>query len=166
MNIAYLILGGNIGERLSNLEKARTLIDQCAGKIVRKSDVFVTAAWGKTDQPDFYNQALKIETGLGPEELLDQLLNIEKETGRIRNGEKWAERTMDIDILFYNSDVIQEPELKIPHLHLQDRKFVLAPLQQIAAEYIHPVLNKTVSELLKTCTDVSAVSVLKSTLNN
>jgi 2-amino-4-hydroxy-6-hydroxymethyldihydropteridine diphosphokinase len=165
MNVAYLILGGNIGDRLENLKKTLALIDKNAGKIIKRSDVFITAAWGKTDQPDFYNQAVQIETMLTPKDLLNELLRIEAAAGRIRNGEKWGERTMDIDILFYNNEIILEDHLKIPHPHLQDRKFVLAPLAQIAPEYMHPQLNKTTSNLLKECGDTLEVKVLESPVN-
>jgi 2-amino-4-hydroxy-6-hydroxymethyldihydropteridine diphosphokinase len=163
MNSVYLILGGNIGNRLQNIENARQLIDSEAGKIVKKSDIFITAAWGKTDQPDFYNQALEIETELKPLDLLHKLLEIETKAGRIRTGEKWAERTIDIDILFYNDQIINEHHLKIPHPHLQDRKFVLAPLSQIAGDYKHPVLNKNIKILLEECSDNSAVNILEAT---
>jgi 2-amino-4-hydroxy-6-hydroxymethyldihydropteridine diphosphokinase len=160
MNIVYFILGGNIGDRLKNLEKARNLILERVGKIIKSSDVFITAAWGKTDQPDFYNQALEVSTELDPKALLDELIKIEMEAGRIRTGEKWAERTIDIDILFYNNDIVHEPHLKIPHPHLQDRRFVLVPLDQIAAGYVHPVLQKNIHQLLQDCTDHSSVRVL------
>lgn len=165
MNAAYLILGGNIGNTLENLEKTRKLINANAGKIVRLSDVFITAAWGKTDQPDFYNQALCIETDLDPMDLLEELLKTEAAAGRIRNGEKWAERTMDIDILFYNDEVIHEANLTIPHPYLKDRRFVLAPLEQIAAELVHPVFKKSIFTLLKECKDNSSIKILKSPIN-
>lgn len=161
MNQAYLILGGNIGNRMENLEKARELINKDAGRIILKSEIFNTAAWGKTDQPDFYNQALKIETDLNPPDLLNELLKIEAKAGRIRNGEKWAERTMDIDILFFNDEIINEQNLIIPHPHLEERRFVLAPLTDIASQHIHPVLKKSISVLLKECPDTSAVSILE-----
>jgi 2-amino-4-hydroxy-6-hydroxymethyldihydropteridine diphosphokinase len=162
MNITYLILGGNIGDRLKNLEKARFLISKNVGSILKCSEIFVTAAWGKTNQPDFYNQALQVQTNLKPLALLEELLKTETASGRIRNGEKWAERTMDVDILFYNEEIISEPHLKIPHPHIQDRRFVLAPLAEIAGEYQHPVCHKNIFKLLEECPDASAVRVLES----
>jgi 2-amino-4-hydroxy-6-hydroxymethyldihydropteridine diphosphokinase len=165
MNFAYLILGGNIGNRLENLENTRKLINSNAGNVIKKSDIFNTAAWGKTDQPDFFNQALKIETLLTPMQLLNELLKIESQAGRVRDGEKWAARTMDIDILFYNNDIISEMNLKVPHPHLQDRRFVLAPLSQIAGEFIHPVLGKSITALLSECGDHSSVSILEKANN-
>lgn len=161
MNRVYLILGGNIGNRLENIENTINLIHKNAGRIIKKSRIYNTSAWGKTDQPDFYNQALEIETDLSPRDLLHELLKTEALAGRIRNGEKWSERTMDIDILFYNDEIISEDDLKIPHPYLQERKFVLAPLAEIAASYIHPVLKKSISVLFMECKDTSGVSILQ-----
>lgn len=161
MNFAYLILGGNIGDRLRNLELSRKLIREVAGPVIKESSVFITAPWGNTDQPDFYNQAIHINTLLSPSELLEKLLQIEAANGRIRDEKKWAERTIDIDILFYNNEMINEPHLKIPHPHIQDRRFVLAPLAQIAGSFIHPVLNKSIDSLLKDCEDHSSIKILE-----
>ncbi|HEY0031095.1 MAG TPA: 2-amino-4-hydroxy-6-hydroxymethyldihydropteridine diphosphokinase [Bacteroidia bacterium] len=153
MNRAYLLLGGNIGDKEQNLQKAGDLISQRAGPVLEESSIFVTKAWGKEDQPDFYNKAISIETALPATALLTVLLNIESELGRTRTGDKWQERIIDIDILLYNQEIIDLPELKIPHPYLQDRKFVLAPLFQIAPELVHPVLKKSVEELLNECKD-------------
>ncbi|MCW3103883.1 MAG: 2-amino-4-hydroxy-6-hydroxymethyldihydropteridine pyrophosphokinae [Bacteroidetes bacterium] len=161
MNQAYLILGGNIGNRLENLERTRKLIAEQAGAVVKASGIFVTAPWGNTEQPDFYNQALLVETELSAPALLEQLLSIEAAAGRIRDERKWAERTMDIDILFYNNDIISIPKLSIPHPHIAARRFVLAPLAAIAPDYIHPVLNKSIATLLSECSDTSAVKLLE-----
>lgn len=159
MNYAYLILGGNIGNTLENLRKTRDLINKTAGAITKISDIFITAAWGNTEQPDFLNQAIKIETKLSPVNLLESLLKIEEQLGRIRDEKKWAARTMDIDILFYNSETVNEPHLKIPHPFIQERKFVLAPLAQIAGDYIHPVLGKSIDTLLSECPDTSEIKI-------
>lgn len=154
MNRAYLILGSNIGDRLLYLSQAEQWIEEKAGVIIRKSDVFKTAAWGNTEQDDFYNQALCIETQLSAHRLLYTLLSIEKLLGRDRGEGKWMPRTIDIDILFYNREVIDTTDLQIPHPYLQERNFVLAPLQQIAADFTHPVSKKSVSELLSECMDM------------
>jgi 2-amino-4-hydroxy-6-hydroxymethyldihydropteridine diphosphokinase len=161
MNIVYLILGGNIGNKLENLDRTRQLINDLAGPVIKRSGIFVTAAWGNTDQPDFYNQALQIETNLKPVELLEELLRIEAANGRIRDEKKWGERTMDIDILFYNDEIIHAPHLHIPHPHIQDRRFVLAPLAQIAGDHIHPILKKSINSLLLECRDISRIKILE-----
>jgi 2-amino-4-hydroxy-6-hydroxymethyldihydropteridine diphosphokinase len=166
MNFAYLILGGNIGDKSGNLEKARKLIASDAGAITKKSEIFVTAPWGNVDQPEFYNQALMIETMLSPKELLETLLRIEASIGRLRDERKWAERIIDIDILFYNEAVIREEHLCIPHPHLAARRFVLAPLAQIAAAYIHPELGVRIDSLLNNCPDKSEIKPLSQALKN
>jgi 2-amino-4-hydroxy-6-hydroxymethyldihydropteridine diphosphokinase len=161
MDTAYIILGGNVGNRQENLELAAQLIEKQAGAIANKSDIYVTAAWGNTAQPDFYNQALCIKTLLTAVKLLETLLNIEKEMGRTRGEQKWTERIIDIDILFFNEEIISEPNLKIPHPYIQERRFVLVPLAQIAGEIIHPQSGKTVNKLLSECPDTSEVHLLK-----
>lgn len=152
MNSSYLILGGNLGNRLENLRLAVQRIEQRIGATTKKSSVFVTQAWGKTDQPDFYNQAIGVQTKLDVHQLLAEVLAIELEMGRKRE-EKWAERIIDIDILFFNADIVREPLLQVPHPHIQERRFVLVPMAEIAADLIHPVFNKNISELLKECPD-------------
>src|SRR6478609_940980 len=124
MNKAYLLTGGNLGNRSENLLTAYNYIEQYCGEIVRKSSVYETAAWGLEDQPDFYNQVLFINTELTAHKLIETLLRIENIMGRERVV-KMGPRTIDIDILFFNGDIINEPTLVIPHPRMQNRRFVL-----------------------------------------
>jgi 2-amino-4-hydroxy-6-hydroxymethyldihydropteridine diphosphokinase len=156
MNKAYLLTGGNEGDRYLNMQQARTNIEHICGQLLQVSSLYETAPWGKTDQADFLNQVLVIETKWNPEELLKVLLQIEEKGGRIRTIRN-APRTIDIDILFYDHLVIDEPGLRIPHPRIADRRFVLEPLNEISPEYEHPVLHKTIHQLLLECTDELAV---------
>lgn len=151
-NTCFLITGSNLGDKLSNLEQAANLININAGTIVRSSSIYETEPWGHSDQPVFLNQVLQIITKLSPPLLMEQLLLIEKEMGRQRTF-KNASRNIDIDILFYDDQVIHEKGLDIPHKSMQSRRFVLVPLQEIAPDFIHPELKKSISELLIECSD-------------
>ena len=163
MNTAHLILGGNKGDKNNNLQSAIRQIEERAGIIVRKSDVFVTAAWGNSNQPDFFNQAVCIHTLLSAADLLNILLEIEIHLGRVRqHSEKWMERTMDIDILFFNNEIIDTPDLKIPHPYIQERKFVLVPMNQIASKLIHPIFDKSIETLLNESIDDLKVTLVES----
>jgi 2-amino-4-hydroxy-6-hydroxymethyldihydropteridine diphosphokinase len=130
----------------------KKLISQYCGPIIKSSLLYETAAWGKTDQPPFLNQALEIETELNAKQLMRRILKIEKMMGRERN-EKYGPRTIDIDILLFNEEQYDYPFLKIPHPEMQNRRFALIPLAEIAAGLQHPVLKKTISQLLKECPD-------------
>ena len=160
MNNAYILLGSNEGDRMQHLSNALKRIEQKAGSILRRSGIYTTAAWGNTDQPDFLNQVICVTTTLSPQQLLNTLLDIEKELGRLRSGTKWMQRIIDLDILFYNDAVINTADLTIPHPHLQDRKFVLVPLCEIASGWIHPVLKKDIAALTAACKDASDVQIL------
>ncbi|MEP7258988.1 MAG: 2-amino-4-hydroxy-6-hydroxymethyldihydropteridine diphosphokinase, partial [Flavitalea sp.] len=122
------------------------------GKVIDYSSIYETQAWGKTDQGDFLNQAIMIETSLSAQALLKETLAIETFMGRSRT-DKYAPRTIDIDILFFNHQVIDEPGLIIPHPEIQNRRFVLEPMKEIAPALIHPKLYKTILELLAECPD-------------
>lgn len=152
MSIAYLLIGGNLGDRLAYLQKAGTLIEQNCGNIVHSSAIYETAAWGVRDQPGFYNQALAVNTPLTPENLMRQLLAIEQEMGRERTL-KMGPRIIDLDILLIDDLTWQTELLTLPHPALPFRRFALLPLCEIAPQLIHPVLHKTVQQLLAACTD-------------
>jgi 2-amino-4-hydroxy-6-hydroxymethyldihydropteridine diphosphokinase len=152
MNKAYLLIGGNLGDRKLNLEKARTLLNQFCGTIIKSSPVYETDAWGNTEQPAFLNQALELETELNAKKLMRWILKIEKDMGRIRN-DKYGPRNIDIDILLFNEEQFDYSFLKIPHPELHNRRFALVPLAEIAPDALHPVFNKNINTLLKECKD-------------
>lgn len=149
----YLLLGSNLGERELILEKAICAIEKKIGLVFAKSSIYETEAWGKTDQPSFLNLAIGVKTILEPFHLLQGVLAIEEELGRIRH-EKWGARLIDIDIIFYGEEIINLGEaLKIPHPEMQNRKFVMQPLADIAPDFVHPMLKRSLSEILGTLTD-------------
>ena len=152
MQQALLLLGSNQGNREALLENARNSLVQGVGEITRVSSLYETAPWGNTNQPDFLNQVIEINTLLSPEVLLKTILHIEEQLGRYRSYRN-APRTIDIDILFYGNEIVQLPHLQIPHPRLQDRLFVLIPLQELVPALVHPVLHKTVDELVEACAD-------------
>lgn len=156
MNKAYLLTGGNLGNREQNLQTARQLIELHCGKILRTSFLYETAAWGKIKQPAFLNQALQIGTTLNAWQLISGILTIEKTMGRVRT-EKMGPRIIDIDILLFNEEVYNYPILTIPHPQLHNRRFALVPLEEIAPELRHPVLDKMITQLLRECPDELAV---------
>ena len=159
MNKVYILTGGNLGDRMSNLQQAREYLDKEAGSITSSSSVYETEAWGSTNQPDFYNQVHIIMTKLSAEEVMEKILEIEERMGRIR-GAKNASRIIDIDILFFNADIINKKNLIIPHAEISNRRFVLTPLNELSPGFVHPVLNKTIGELLAVCKDPLSVRAL------
>ena len=159
----YLILGSNSGKSLEMLEKAKVLITERIGKILELSPIYRSEPWGFNfvelassveSENWFYNQVVRCETLLSAEDILHAILNIETELGRVRSPKNTYEsRTIDIDILYFNNETIQTKNLEIPHKHLHKRRFVLVPLNDIAPNFVHPILQKTTSQLLDICDD-------------
>jgi 2-amino-4-hydroxy-6-hydroxymethyldihydropteridine diphosphokinase len=152
MNKTFLLLGSNMGNSLEQLNVAIYYIEEKTGKLIRKSGLYATAAWGNPNQPDFLNQVIVIETMLTAAETLQSILAIEKMMGRVRTV-KNAPRIIDIDILFFNKEITRQPDLIVPHPEIQNRRFVLIPLNEISPQFKHPVFNKSVHQLLLECPD-------------
>lgn len=162
MNICFLLIGGNDGDRRGNLAKALENIEGSGGRILRRSSLYETAPWGKADQNDFLNQAVQVQTSLDAPSLMEELLKIEEKMGR-RRLEKYGSRIIDLDILFFNDAIIDSPRLIVPHPEIQNRRFVLAPMEEIAPGYIHPVLHTSIRELLAICPDKLEVKKVDTT---
>jgi 2-amino-4-hydroxy-6-hydroxymethyldihydropteridine diphosphokinase len=152
MNKLYLLLGSNQQQPQKQLQLAQKNITKKIGQVLRQSPVYQTAAWGNTNQPDFLNQVIIVNTALAAVQTMQTILNIEQYMGRIRT-KKNAPRIIDIDILFFNKAIINEKDLIVPHPQLQNRKFVLIPLNQLSPNFKHPVLQKTIHQLLRICPD-------------
>lgn len=152
MYTTYLLLGSNLGDSRKYLADAILEIEDRLGKLQKKSSLYQTASWGRHDQPDFINQVIELKTDLNPAMLLAGILKIEQDLGRKR-VQKWGSRTIDIDILLYEDQVINEADLVIPHPYLPVRRFSLMPLNEIASDLIHPLSGKTIRELLNELSD-------------
>lgn len=156
MNIVYLQLGSNIGNREQQLESAIYEIKERVGHVTNYSKVYESSPWRVDGQSNYLNQVLQVKTEMDANMVLSIALEIEDNLGRKRK-EKWGERLIDIDIIFYNNEIIETAELCIPHKHMHERRFVLTPLNEIASSYLHPKYNKTVADLLLECNDVESV---------
>lgn len=158
MNSLFLILGGNLGNRQDNVNEALKHIQNELGAIIKVSQYYQTAAWGNTNQPDFLNLACLVETKINATQCLETLMDIEQRLGRVR-GKRWGARLIDIDILYFNHDIISTAQLKVPHPEMEHRKFVLVPLCEIAPDFVHPRLHISNSALLERLNDPLEVGI-------
>ena len=156
MNIVFLQLGSNLGDRELLLQDAIVAIEERVGGVIKRSKVYESTPWRVEGQANYLNQILKVETKLQAHDVLSVILDVEKNLGRVRI-EKWGERLIDIDIIFFNDAIIETAQLCVPHKHMHERMFVLTPLHNIAPDMAHPKYNKTVEEILKQCTDTQLV---------
>ena len=155
----FISLGGNLGNTLEIFKNSYLEIEKKIGRISAFSKIYQTAAWGKTDQADFLNQVISLETDLGPEKIMSELLEIELFFGR-RRDVIWGPRILDLDILFLGNQIVSSENLAIPHPQIANRRFVLMPLVEIAPHFLHPELQQTMLELLEQTTDQQSVQLI------
>ena len=160
MEISYLMLGGNIGDRMKYLSQCIEQLCSNVGRVTGLSAVYESEPWGFVDTQWFFNQVVAVETNLDPLRLLKTIQQIERILGRLRTKEGYQPRTMDIDILLYGNQVINTPELVIPHPRMAERMFVLQPLSELAPDMEHPVLYQTMAYLKEHCSDRKQVRKL------
>ncbi len=160
MNGIYLIIGGNMGNTMEYFSTCYALLEKHLGVIVTQSKIYETKPWGTIEQNNFLNQVLYISTDKNINSCMHTILQIEKDMGRTRSI-KWDARIIDIDILYFNNDIVHTAFITVPHKHLHERKFVLVPLCDIAPNFLHPILKKTTQELLQQCTDTLDVHLLQ-----
>lgn len=154
---SFILLGSNLGDRLKYLHEAIRLLNDSGSRVVAGSSVYETEPWGFISDDYFLNMVIELRTSLSPEGLLGKIKTIETNLGRSAASEKYASRTIDLDILFWDDLIIDKPGLIIPHPLISVRRFVLEPMNEIAPGFNHPVAHKTIAHLLKKCTDKSMV---------
>lgn len=148
MNRAFIAFGSNLGESREIIDKALSMIESSGCQLINISNIYETEPYGYKDQPNFINGAVEIATDMNCRELLTRLLSIESELGRVRKIH-WGPRVIDLDIIFFNDEIYKEKDLIVPHPDMQNRDFVLEPLNDICPKYKHPILGKSVEEMLK-----------------
>ena len=153
MTRVYFLLGGNIGNREELLSEAIRKMTNQLGKYVQSSALYETEPWGFTHEQNFLNQVVIFDSELAALDILDKTQAIEKELGRVRKTTQYCERTIDIDILFYGDEQIENERLSVPHPRIQERSFALYPLKELIPEFIHPILKKSIKQLRNECTD-------------
>ncbi len=157
----YFLIGGNLGDREQILSKTVSLLNERVGRIVKLSSIFETEPWGFQHELSFLNQVVFCETDLLPLEVLNITQSIEQDLGRVRKKNRYSERTIDVDLLFYDDLIMDTERLELPHPRMGERMFALAPLAEIAPNFIHPVIKKTILEIKKHCSDSSIVKKFK-----
>lgn len=160
MATVFLILGSNLGDRIAYLDSAKKSIIENAGDISRQSSFYETEPWGFEHENQFLNQVISLETILEPLTLLKKIKIIEKNLGRIKSKERYSARVIDIDILFYDHLIIASPKLTVPHPEIPNRRFVLEPLAELDADFVHPVSGMSVRAMLENCLDTGIVKRL------
>lgn len=161
MGIAYLLLGGNQGDPIQVLSKAKKLVSERIGKIDSESSFYKTQPWGFESELAFINQAILVRTKSKAEAVLSEIKLIEAKLGRIKTNERYSDRIIDIDILLLDDEVIDGKDLTIPHPQMHLRRFVLVPLSEIAGSIVHPVFGKTINTLRQDCQDGLEVTAIK-----
>jgi 2-amino-4-hydroxy-6-hydroxymethyldihydropteridine diphosphokinase len=159
------MLGGNVGDRMDFLRRAVDLLRCDVGRVVAMSAVYESEPWGFDDPCWFLNQVAVVETSLAPLALLESIQQIEQTLGRHRSHDGYQPRTMDIDILLYGNQIINLPDLVIPHPRMTERMFVLQPMAELAPELEHPVLHSTMKRLREQCRDMKQVKLINNSLN-
>jgi 2-amino-4-hydroxy-6-hydroxymethyldihydropteridine diphosphokinase len=152
LHTTYLSLGSNIPDRAANLRRAVNCITESVGTVTKQSPIYETQSWGYSDG-NYLNQTIAVETALAPLQLLTTINAIESALGRVRSGKGYEARTIDIDILFYDNEILDTPQLVIPHPKIALRRFVLQPTADIAPDFVHPRIGKTIRQLLEECED-------------
>ena len=157
----FVLLGSNLGDRELLVNQASKMIGERCGKIVAKSRLYESEPWGFKSEHWFLNQVVKVETALSPDDLMKELLEIEKELGRDRSvpHEGYVSRPMDLDILYFGNEIIDTQMVKAPHPRLHERRFTLLPLCDIAPDFVHPTMKKTNLQLLDECQDAGKVNI-------
>lgn len=161
MNIVFLGIGANLGDRDSSLKNAISGIGEHIGSVLKSSSIYETDAWGFETSNKFLNMVVEVETQLSPSGVLGAILMIEAHLGRIRSEKQYSSRAIDIDILLYDDLIIDKKSLKVPHPLMHERQFVLVPLCEIAPELIHPILKKPISSLIELCPDKTKVEIYR-----